>query len=128
MSRRRLRFVLSVILGPIAALAQPRPGPNMPKTAKTAPTSNPTPSISAQNATQFDQTVKVDSYQFDPNTVLRDPFEAPFLQKHGDKEEDEILRFDIKEIKLVAVMKGVGSAKAMLKLPNNHYHLVQVGD
>ncbi len=71
---------------------------------------------------------KSEGYQFDANAVLRDPFEPPVVQRKGESETEEILRFDLKEIKIVAIMKGIGSSKVMMKLPNNRYHILQQGD
>jgi Tfp pilus assembly protein PilP len=71
---------------------------------------------------------KTEGYQFDPNAVMRDPFEAPVMDRQGDTEEEEILRFDLKDIKIVAIMKGIGSSKVMLRLPNNRYHILHQGD
>ncbi len=78
-------------------------------------------------STSPENTVKAEGYQFDPNSVIRDPFEAPFFEDPSESEEDEIIRYDIRDIKLVAIMKGAGASKVMVRV-NNHFHILQVGD
>jgi hypothetical protein len=63
-----------------------------------------------------DSIVKAEGYQFDPNLVVKDPFEPPYIEDPSISEEDEMVRFDVKDMKLVAIMV------------NNHFHILQVGD
>jgi len=114
---QRKVFLMAAALAPLtSALAQDSASAQPTTSAQPDPNSNMSDSI------------KSGGYQFDPNSVVRDPFEAPMVQRKGETEEDEIVRFDVKEIKIVAIMKGIGSPKVMVKLPNNKYHILQVGD
>jgi Tfp pilus assembly protein PilP len=48
--------------------------------------------------------------------------------KKGDLSGNELTRFDLFEMKVVAIMTGLGASKAMLVLPNGNTHIVQKGD
>ena len=67
-----------------------------------------------------------EGWNFNPLNVKRDPFMAP----SGDKKEavNELRRFDLNEINLVAVLMGLGAPQAMVVLPNKKTHIVQVND
>lgn len=65
-------------------------------------------------------------FTFNPLSVERDPFGPPEIQ--AEVEEDALLRFDLLEIKLVAIMTGLGAPKAMVVLPNGESHILQEGD
>jgi len=65
-------------------------------------------------------------YSFDPLSVKRDPFLPP-----PDIENEvltEIQRFELGEMRLMAIMSGMGSPKALVMLPNGKSHIVQKGD
>jgi len=66
------------------------------------------------------------SYTFNPLAVKRDPFEPPEASDKGTT--NELLRFDLNEMNLVAVLSGMGSPQGMIVLPNGKTHIVQVGD
>ncbi|MBS1982785.1 MAG: pilus assembly protein PilP [Bdellovibrionales bacterium] len=67
-----------------------------------------------------------DTWTFNPLHVKRDPFEGPPEQKKAST--NELRRFDLNEINLVAILTGLGAPQAMLVLPNGKTHIVQIGD
>jgi Tfp pilus assembly protein PilP len=69
----------------------------------------------------------VEDFTFNPLSVQRDPFSPPEVKK-GDLSVNELTRFDLFEMKVVAIMTGLGASKAMLVLPNGNTHIVQKGD
>ncbi|MEO5667276.1 MAG: pilus assembly protein PilP [Bdellovibrionota bacterium] len=69
---------------------------------------------------------KVEDFTFNPLEVKRDPFAPPEV-KVSD-EVDELRKYDFFEMKLVAIMTGLGAAKAMIVLPSGKTHIVQEGD
>jgi len=66
------------------------------------------------------------NYSFDPLSVKRDPFLPP--EGIGTNKAPDIQRFELGEMKLVAIMSGVGVPRALVMLPNNKSHIVQRGD
>lgn len=76
------------------------------------------PSLEAQR--------KVEEFTFNPLSVRRDPFSPPALETKG--EENDLVKYDLLEVKLVAIMTGLGNAKAMVVLPNGVSHIIQEGD
>lgn len=65
-------------------------------------------------------------YSFDPLSVKRDPFLPP-SDMTGDILPD-IQRFELGEMRLMAIMSGMGSPKALVMLPTGKSHIVQKGD
>ena len=66
------------------------------------------------------------TYTFNPLSVKRDPFEPP---EASDKAGvNDLLRFDLNEMNLVAIMSGMGRPQGMIVLPNGKTHIVQTGD
>jgi Tfp pilus assembly protein PilP len=63
---------------------------------------------------------------FNPGDIKRDPFAPPAPPEQS--EDDDLTHYDLNEIKLVAIMVGLGSPKAMVVTPNNKTHVVQIGD
>lgn len=74
----------------------------------------------AQNASNSN------SYTFNPLSVKRDPFFPSELAT--SKKSNDLLRFDLNEMNLVAILTGMGAPQAMIVLPNSKTHIVQVGD
>lgn len=68
----------------------------------------------------------LEQFTFNPLSVERDPFGPPKIEV--DVEEDALLRYDLLEVKLVAIMTGLGAPKAMVVLPNGESHILQEGD
>lgn len=65
-------------------------------------------------------------YSFDPLSVKRDPFLPP-----SDVSVDaipDIQRYELGEMRLMAIMSGMGIPKALVMLPNGKSHIVQKGD
>lgn len=65
-------------------------------------------------------------YSFDPLSVKRDPFLPP-----SDIASDmvpEIQRYELGEMRLMAIMSGMGAPKALVMLPSGKSHIVQKGD
>jgi len=69
---------------------------------------------------------RVEDFTFNPLEVKRDPFSPPEVK--AVDEVDELRNYDLFEMKLVAIMTGLGAAKAMLVLPNGKTHIVQEND
>ncbi len=69
---------------------------------------------------------QVSEYSFDPLSVKRDPFLPP--QELVSDPVADILRYELGEMRLMAIMSGLGSAKALVMLPNGKSHIVQKGD
>ncbi len=69
---------------------------------------------------------KLEDFTFNPLSVKRDPFTPPAIETKGN--ENELIKFDLLEMKLVAIMTGLGTPKAMLVLPSGSSHIIQEGD
>jgi Tfp pilus assembly protein PilP len=69
---------------------------------------------------------RIEDFTFNPLEVKRDPFSPPEVK--ASEEVDELRKYDLFEMKLVAIMTGLGAAKAMLVLPSGKTHIVQEGD
>jgi Tfp pilus assembly protein PilP len=69
---------------------------------------------------------RIEDFTFNPLEVKRDPFSPPEVTV--SEQVDELRKFDLFEMKLVAIMTGLGAAKAMLVLPSGKTHIVQEGD
>jgi len=69
---------------------------------------------------------KLEDFTFNPLSVKRDPFTPPSIETKGN--ENELVKFDLLEMKLVAIMTGLGTPKAMLVLPSGASHIIQEGD
>ena len=69
---------------------------------------------------------RIEDFTFNPLEVKRDPFSPPEIK--DSEQVDELRRYDLFEMKLVAIMTGLGAAKAMLVLPSGKTHIVQEGD
>lgn len=69
----------------------------------------------------------LENFTFNPLEVKRDPFSPPD-RKMSLVDGNELIRYDLFELKLVAVMTGLGASKAMIVLPNGATHIVQQGD
>jgi len=65
-------------------------------------------------------------FYFNPLKVRRDPFLPPAAFER--KGVNELTSFELNEMSLVAVLSGMGAAKAMILLPNGKTHIVQRGD
>ena len=65
-------------------------------------------------------------FSFNPISVKRDPFQPPEVK--GNSALSDLNRYDLNEMKLVAIMTGLGQPQAMIVLPNNRTHIVQKGD
>jgi Tfp pilus assembly protein PilP len=76
----------------------------------------------AQTAAGLDD----EEFSFNPLKVKRDPFTPPPVQPTEDV--SDLLNFDLFELKLVAVMTGLGAPKAMVVLPDGKTHIVQQND
>jgi Tfp pilus assembly protein PilP len=69
---------------------------------------------------------RIEDFTFNPLEVKRDPFSPPEVK--ASEQVDELRRYDLFEMKLVAIMTGLGAPKAMLVLPSGKTHIVQEGD
>ena len=69
---------------------------------------------------------KLEDFTFNPISVKRDPLTPPAVETKGV--ENELLGFDLLEMKLVAIMTGLGTPKAMIVLPSGSSHIIQEGD
>jgi|GEM_PF-1031309 len=69
----------------------------------------------------------LEDFTFNPLDVTRDPFSPPEIKKQADR-GNELVRYDLFEMKLVAIMTGLGASKAMVVLPSGNTHIVQKGD
>lgn len=78
------------------------------------------------SAVQTHAQARIEDFTFNPLEVKRDPFAPPEIKV--SEEVDELRRFDLFEMKLVAIMTGLGAAKAMIVLPSGKTHIVQEGD
>ena len=65
-------------------------------------------------------------YSFDPLSVKRDPFLPP--ADMGNEQVSDIQRFELAEMRLMAIMSGLGSPRALVMLPSGKSHIVQKGD
>ena len=66
-----------------------------------------------------------DGYTFDPARVKRDPFK-PITE--GVSAKNMLTAYDVTRFQLVAILTGIGAAKAMILLPNQETEIVKVGD
>lgn len=73
-----------------------------------------------------DQGSSAGSYSFDPLSVKRDPFLPP--SDIADEILPDIQRYELGEMKLMAIMTGMGVPKALVMLPTGKSHIVQKGD
>ncbi len=78
--------------------------------------------VSHENAS----TTESHSYTFNPLSVKRDPFEAPEINEKAGV--NDLMKFDLNEMNLVAILSGMGRPQGMIVLPNGKTHIVQVGD
>jgi Tfp pilus assembly protein PilP len=69
---------------------------------------------------------RLQDFTFNPLQVKRDPFSPPEIKT--SELVSDLRQFDLFEMKLVAVMTGLGAPKAMLVLPNGATHIIQEGD
>jgi len=69
---------------------------------------------------------RIEDFTFNPLEVKRDPFSPPEIK--ASEQVDELRKYDLFEMKLVAIMTGLGAAKAMIVLPSGKTHIVQEGD
>jgi Tfp pilus assembly protein PilP len=67
-----------------------------------------------------------EEFSFNPLKVKRDPFTPPPVAP--SENVSDLLNFDLFELKLVAVMMGLGAPKAMVVLPDGKTHIVQQND
>lgn len=67
------------------------------------------------------------AYTFDPRKTLRDPF-SPTPELYGLQTANDILKIEVLQLKLIAVLSGLGAPQAMLQAPSGSVYIVQVGD
>jgi type IV pilus assembly protein PilP len=65
-------------------------------------------------------------YSFDPLSVKRDPFLPP--NDLSVAVLPDIQRYELGEMRLMAIMSGMGTPKALVMLPSGKSHIVQKGD
>jgi hypothetical protein len=65
-------------------------------------------------------------YSFNPLAVKRDPFVPPQVDQRLNVNELE--RYDLNQMKLVAIMEGFGKPQAMIILPDNKTYILREGD
>lgn len=80
----------------------------------------------ASHASRAQNAAGGNTYTFNPLAVKRDPFFPSELST--SKKSNDLLRFDLNEMNLVAILTGMGAPQAMIVLPNSKTHIVQVGD
>jgi len=83
-------------------------------------------SFSVAAFTQAPPSATGSEYSFNPINVKRDPFLPPTVSK--PKETNEIVKYDLGEMNLVAILTGIGAPQAMIVLPNQKTHILQIGD
>jgi len=71
------------------------------------------------------QSETVEGWRFDP-IQKRDPFIAPLVDVQV--QVPEVLRWEVGEMRLVAVISGMGPARAMLLFPNGMSAVVREGE
>ncbi len=65
-------------------------------------------------------------FTFNPLSVKRDPFLAPFEEEA--EVTSELQRYEVAQLQLVGIMQGLGPTKAMVVVPSKKTFIVQLGD
>ena len=125
----RSRLAAAVLLGTLGAAAcgDDEPPPPPPKPAAPAPVPG-APVPGAEAAAAAGETPTVYTY----NAVgKRDPFRTYFAEAEeaddANKNQSELQRFDIDQLKLVGVIVGTATPTAMVEDPAGQGHVVRVG-
>ncbi len=124
----RSRLAAAVLLGTLGAAAcgDDEPPPPPPKAA--APSPVPGAPVPGAEAAAAGETPTVYTY----NAVgKRDPFRTYFAEAEeaddANKNQSELQRFDIDQLKLVGVIVGTATPTAMVEDPAGQGHVVRVG-
>jgi Tfp pilus assembly protein PilP len=70
-----------------------------------------------------------EGYTFNPSNLKRDPFTPPEVTPQDELAKlPEAERFDLREMKLVAILTGMGTPQALISIPGGKSIIVQTGD